>query len=49
MTDREKEDAWKYAEISLIWSGCGSPIGLGFFIVAIGVTTALIRYVWVLH
>ena len=49
MTDNEKEDTWKYAEKSLAWSGWGSPVGLGFFTVAIGVAAVLIRYAWVLH
>ena len=49
MTGNEKEDGWKYVEKSLEWSGWGSPIGLGFFIVAIGVVAVLIRYAWVLH
>jgi hypothetical protein len=49
MTGPEKDETWKYAEKSLAWSGWGSPIGLGFFLVAIGIAAVLIRYAWVLH
>jgi len=37
------EDEWKYAERSLAWHGWGSPVGLGFILIALGVTAVLIR------
>ncbi len=38
------EETWKYAEKSLEWHGWGSPVGLGLFLLALGVTAALIRF-----
>ena len=49
MTEHDRDQVWKYAENSLTWSGWGSPIGLGFFIIALGVVALLCRYAWVLH
>jgi hypothetical protein len=42
--DRDKEmEAWKYAEKAMTWYGWGSPIGLGIFIIAIGVFIVLLH------
>lgn len=38
-----KEEEWRYAREALTWYGWGSPIGLGFALLAIGVTAVLIR------
>lgn len=38
-----RDEEWKYAERSLAWYGWGSPVGLGFVLVAIGVTALLVR------
>ena len=38
-----REEEWKYAERSLAWYGWGSPVGLGFALVAVGVTALLVR------
>ena len=44
MTDENKVDPdWKYAEKAMTWYGWGSPIGLGFFVVAIGVFILLLH------
>jgi hypothetical protein len=37
-------EEWKYAERSLAWHGWGSPVGLGFVLVALGVTAVLVRF-----
>jgi len=37
------EDDWKYAERSLAWHGWGSPVGLGFVLISLGVTAVLVR------
>ena len=37
------QDDWKYAERALAWHGWGSPVGLGFILVALGVTAVLAR------
>jgi hypothetical protein len=42
-------EAWKYAERTLTWYGWGSPIGLGLFIVAIGVFIALLHVAGVIR
>ncbi|HMF24854.1 MAG TPA: hypothetical protein VKG24_22395 [Pseudolabrys sp.] len=49
MGEHENDGAWKYAEKSLAWSGWGSPIGLGFFIIALGLVAVLVRYAWAAH
>jgi hypothetical protein len=36
-------DTWKYAEKSLTWYGWGSPVGLGLFIISIGVFILLLH------
>jgi hypothetical protein len=36
-------EEWKYAERSLAWHGWGSPVGLGFVLVCLGVTAVLAR------
>jgi len=33
--ERDKEEAWRYAEKAMNWYGWGSPVGLGAFILAI--------------
>lgn len=38
------EQEWQYAERSLAWHGWGSPIGLSFMLVALGVTAVLVRF-----
>lgn len=38
-----REDEWKYAERTLAWHGWGSPVGLGFALVSIGVAAVLVR------
>jgi hypothetical protein len=37
------EEEWKYAERSLAWHGWGSPVGLGFLLVALGLAAVLAR------
>jgi hypothetical protein len=41
---RTEAEEWKYAEKSLTWYGWGSPIGLGAFLIAIGVFLLLIYH-----
>ena len=36
-------EAWKYAEKSLTWYGWGSPVGLGLFVISIGVFIVLLH------
>lgn len=36
-------EEWKYAERSLARHGWGSPVGLGFVLVCLGVTAVLAR------
>ena len=31
----DKDEAWRYAEKAMSWSGWGSPVGLGLFILFI--------------
>jgi len=49
MSEHNNDEVWKYAEKSLTWSGWGSPIGLGLFVVALAVAVLLCRYAWVLR
>lgn len=42
--NRTETEEWKYAEKALTWYGWGSPVGLGLFIVAIGVFIVLLRH-----
>lgn len=42
---RSEEREWKYAEKALNWYGWGSPVGLGIFLVALGIGLYLIRLV----
>ena len=46
MSNEQKPDieSWKYAEKSMTWYGWGSPVGLGLFIISIGVFTLLLHY-----
>ncbi|QMV03766.1 hypothetical protein GHV40_20745 [Devosia sp. D6-9] len=39
-----RDDEWKYAEKALTWYGWGSPVGLGFALVALGVAALLARF-----
>jgi hypothetical protein len=49
MTEPRRDDeAWKYAEKAMTWYGWGSPVGLGLFIVCIGVFILLLRFAWLL-
>jgi hypothetical protein len=38
-----REQEWRYAKEALTWYGWGSPIGLGFGLLCIGIAAALIR------
>jgi len=38
-----RDEEWKYAEKALTWHGWGSPVGVGVFVVGIGVGGLLIR------
>ena len=40
---RTEDQEWRYAEKAMTWSGWGSPVGAGIFIVAVGATALLIR------
>jgi hypothetical protein len=42
------EEAWKYAEKAMTWYGWGSPIGMGVFLVCIGLFILLLRFAWLL-
>jgi hypothetical protein len=46
MSNEKKSDleSWKYAEKSMTWYGWGSPVGLGLFIISIGVFILLLHY-----
>jgi hypothetical protein len=46
MSNEQKSDleSWKYAEKSMTWYGWGSPVGLGLFIISIGVFILLLHY-----
>jgi hypothetical protein len=46
---RSEAEEWKYAEKALTWSGWGSPVGLGIFIVAIGVFLLLIHHAGIIR
>jgi hypothetical protein len=37
-------ESWKYAEKSMTWYGWGSPVGLGLFIISVGVFILLLHY-----
>lgn len=39
-----KEEEWRYAREAMTWYGWGSPIGMGFVLVCIGVAAVLIRF-----
>jgi hypothetical protein len=39
-----RDEEWKYAEKALTWYGWGSPVGLGFALVALGVAALLARF-----
>lgn len=39
----------RLAQTALSWSGWGSPIGAGFFLVALSVCAVLLRHAWLLH
>jgi hypothetical protein len=47
--EKQDVDAWRYAEKALNWSGWGSPVGLGLFLVSASACAVLLRYAWVLH
>jgi hypothetical protein len=34
---------WRYAKIALAWHGWGSPVGLGLFLVGLGLFLGLAR------
>lgn len=38
-----REEEWKYAERTMAWYGWGSPIGLGFGLLALAVSAVLVR------
>ncbi|PSJ57373.1 hypothetical protein C7I85_22560 [Mesorhizobium soli] len=38
-----REEEWEYAERTMAWYGWGSPIGLGFGLLALGVSAVLVR------
>jgi hypothetical protein len=40
---RTEAEAWKYAEKALTWYGWGSPVGLGIFLISIGIVLVLIH------
>ena len=40
---RTEAEEWKYAEKALTWYGWGSTVGLGLFLVAIGIVLVLIH------
>jgi hypothetical protein len=42
-SQRSKDEEWRYAEKAMTWYGWGSPIGLGVFIIAIGVFILLLH------
>jgi hypothetical protein len=46
MSNEQKSDleSWKYAEKSMTWYGWGSPVGLGLFIISVGVFILLLHY-----
>ncbi|MCX8570296.1 MULTISPECIES: hypothetical protein [Hyphomicrobiales] len=39
-----RDEEWKYAERSMSWDGWGSPIGLGFMLIALGIASLLLRF-----
>lgn len=43
MSTRNEGEQWKYAERAMAWHGWGSPVGLGFLLVAVGVLALLLR------
>ena len=42
-TPLTRDEEWRYAETALRWHGWGSPVGLGFVLVSIGIAAVLIR------
>ena len=47
MNNETKNEAWKYAEKAMSWHGWGSPVGLGFFLLAVGGFALLVRFAFV--
>jgi hypothetical protein len=41
---RSEEQEWRYAEKAMIWSGWGSPVGAGLFLVGAGIASLLLRF-----
>ena len=41
---RTEAEEWKYVEKAMTWSGWGSPVGAGIFLVSLGVAALLIRF-----
>lgn len=39
----------RLAETTLSWSGWGSPVGLGLFLLALAGCVAILRFAWILH
>ena len=46
---RTEAEEWKYAEKALTWYGWGSPVGLGAFLIAIGVFLLLIHHAGIIR
>ena len=46
--DLHDADAWKYADKAMTWYGWGSPIGMGLFLIAIGVFLVLLHFAGIL-
>jgi hypothetical protein len=44
MSEEIKDETWKYLVRAATWHSWDSPVGLSLFLVALGVTAALIRY-----
>jgi hypothetical protein len=40
---RSEKEEWKYAEKAMTWSGWGSPVGAGLFLVGFGAFLLLLR------
>ncbi len=43
-TSRTEAEEWKYAEKAMAWSGWGSPVGAGIFLVALAAAALLARF-----
>ena len=42
-SDSAADTQWRYSQLAMSWSGWGSPVGAGIFVVALAAAALLIR------